>query len=913
MAAVCLVMSAALVSSVSAQGIPTVPGSERIHEQASLSARFPGGTDQSNPLGENIDLFSGSLGFTHVDLELKGNGPDINITRSWSITRNSYYYNFAGHNGAIQDWEMEIPSIETSLLNSTYSGSLWRAPGAQPGRRCSNFGYPLAGDAKFWWTGAHLIVPGQSQQVLLQRDPSYTLAPGGQPSSYPIVTNRNWAISCTSQTKNNDGGEGFVAISPAGEKYWFDWYTQEKFGNVTSYYTQPMLLQTGSAPWDMPVAGVVTVRMRPTRIEDRHGNYVTYLYTGNLLTRIEGSDGRFVNLFYEIIGAGGVNPYQRLTSIEYDNGSGGISRVVYEYQESTLEYPVRIHRSLKKVIYPDGSSWGFDLSSVNGICRHKSPLPSGAYDFQCRASGIYDGLAGPQAIVTTPSGLQGKYQIGYGHVERWAENCPRYGFSGTDCYLYPVEPTVSPAFRLKWKEYTGAGIKPSTWTYQYLRSEVTPLTVISNPDGSKDAYKYGAYNKYSQDDGVLLAHYEGAIVENGSVSSATRTVLNSYVRGIKVGTAPQYFVNRLQSEYLVAPSRISTQQDGVEFVTNVTNWDGLLRPARVERSSAFGGKVEQAEYFDDTQQWVLGQAKRRLINGMEFERVEFDANSLPWRSFQFGKILQTVTYDTTSAPETGQRGTVKTVTDGEGNTTTYGQWKRQVPQLIQFADGTSQSTNVKDNGWIEWSQNESGARTCYTYDAMGRLASTTYTSETAANTCDGSKWTATTYTWEYRNVAEHGLPAGHWLRRNHTGNHRRNTFYDVLWRPVLEHYYDGADTNATIQTRGWAYDVEGLVMFASYPVNALVAGTTGIWTAYDALGRTTSVSQDSELGLLTTLTEYLPGFKTRVTNPRGQQTLTSYQVYDTPTYDFPVRIEQPEGVTTVIIRDVFGKPTQISR
>ena len=53
-----------------------------------------------------------------------------------------------------------------------------------------------------------------------------------------------------------------------------------------------------------------------------------------------------------------------------------------------------------------------------------------------------------------------------------------------------------------------------------------------------------------------------------------------------------------------------------------------------------------------------------------------------------------------------------------------------------------------------------------------------------------------------------------------------------------------------------AFDSQGRETFVSWP-SASSAPTTGTWTEYDALGRTTAVSQNSELGLLTATTEYL--------------------------------------------------------
>jgi len=73
------------------------------------------------------------------------------------------------------------------------------------------------------------------------------------------------------------------------------------------------------------------------------------------------------------------------------------------------------------------------------------------------------------------------------------------------------------------------------------------------------------------------------------------------------------------------------------------------------------------------------------------------------------------------------------------------------------------------------------------------------------------------------------------------------------------------------------------------------------------------VEQDSELGVLASTTEYLTGFQTRVTNPRTFQTTTTYKAYDTPSFDLPITIQEPENKSTTIARDVFGKPISIAR
>jgi RHS repeat-associated protein len=328
-------------------------------------------------------------------------------------------------------------------------------------------------------------------------------------------------------------------------------------------------------------------------------------------------------------------------------------------------------------------------------------------------------------------------------------------------------------------------------------------------------------------------------------------------------------------------------------------------------------KTETIEYHDDNVWWVLGQVKRTTTNGVETSRTTYGWKGMPSDFYGFdNQLKQHVEFDTASSTASGQLGTLKSIADGRGQVTTATNWQRGVPQNIQFADGSTLRFAVDDRGWITWKEDELSSRTCFTYDGMGRLTSTTYPSEApgaGANVCNTDKWTATTYTWEWIDVAEHGLPAGHWLRRVHTGNHRRNTFYDVMYRPVLVHYYDGGRVDATLQTTGTSYDAQGRPTFQSYPASSRERGSLGTWLEYDPLGRVASVSKDSELGPLITLIKYKAGFKKEVVSPGLQSTTTSYMTFDEPATDLPVLIEAPESSFTHISRDVFGKPTQIRR
>src|SRR3546814_9513972 len=78
---------------------------------------------------------------------------------------------------------------------------------------------------------------------------------------------------------------------------------------------------------------------------------------------------------------------------------------------------------------------------------------------------------------------------------------------------------------------------------------------------------------------------------------------------------------------------------------------------------------------------------------------------------------------------------------------------------------------------------------------------------------------------------------------------------DLLLRPLVTREFDAFDETATERFQRLSYDLDGRTTFASY-LGTTDALSTGFWTDYDALGRVIARSQDSEKGLLTTLSSY---------------------------------------------------------
>src|SRR5690606_22531760 len=237
-------------------------------------------------------------------------------------------------------------------------------------------------------------------------------------------------------------------------------------------------------------------------------------------------------------------------------------------------------------------------------------------------------------------------------------------------------------------------------------------------------------------------------------------------------------------------------------------------------------------------------------DGLVVEALQFNAKAQLWKSHAFGKLTQTLTYS--------GDGTLQASTDGLSNTTSFGDWYRGIPRLVTYADSTTQSATVNAHGWITSVTDGAGSKTCYAHDAMGRIKKITQPSETGAGVCDTSAWNATNISFVAVGSSEYGIAAGHWRQTVSTGDARKRTYYDALWRPVLVREYDTTDAAGTSRFNATAYDGQGRVVHTAYPVATGPTMSNGAWslpgvrTTYDALGRVTTVTQDSELGVLTT-------------------------------------------------------------
>ncbi len=843
---------------------------------------------KSDLFGDSVSLYNGKTDFSVTDIDLPGNNSlPVRLQRRFNVELHligttSYPTDIGGAGG----WDVDVPYI---------SGTFGPSAGWSD-QRCSvsmvptvNAGFNVAEV----WQGNTIHVPGEGDRVMLALEASTPRPSDG--ISRKWTTAQRDAIDCIPM-QSGLSGEGFRITTTSGIRYYFDRAVSRDAGLLEKSVGTagvPFTLRTGRS----------RIYLLATKIEDRFGNKVEFEHDGyGHPTRIWSSDGRQITATYSGDQLASATTSGRTWAYTYG--------------------PVEGQPRLTQVLLPDGSSWKYGYSNAMRPAY-------GAWDGNSTA----DCAEQPPEVTANftltaehPSGATGAfvftnarhYRSGI-HMSACAKRTSQSDW-GTLISYELLTPNFFDVMTIQSKTIGGPGIsQPLTWTYAFgggyqplwgssgapavypCASCASEKTVeVTNPDGTKNQYRYGF--QYALNEGRLLG--SSVLDKDGSVvrTEATRYMTTAEAAGqpfiplyglIYNGDDP----STAQVRPVVATTIV---QEGTTYTSTTNAFDSYARPTSVTKASPSFSRTDATQYFDDTSRWVLEQVAKvtNTNTGRVVSQTSYDAMSLPYQVWSFGKLQQTITYNAD--------GTAATVKDGRNNTTRLSSWKRGIPQSIAYADLTSMSAAVDDRGWIASVTDENGSVTGYGYDAMGRISSITYPTDS------GVTWNTTTQAFQQIFGAEYGLSTGHWRQTVSTGNARKVVYFDAFWRPIVTREYDNAQVAATQRFQRFEYDHDGRTIFASYPgtTDALSAGT---WTEYDALGRATSVSLDSEQGPLTTVTQYQAGNATLTTSPRGLSTRTGYQAFDQPGNDAPVWIQHPEGAFTDIVRDVFGKPKAITR
>lgn len=179
--------------------------------------------------GDRVSLYDGATTFAVTDVSLPGNDAlPVAVSRELAIRDLRQVPSNGGALHGFGDWSLDVPYIWGTF---TWQDG-WTLGAHAATDRCSdNTGYvdtslPIPGGTgevpyEDVWNGDQLHIPGAGDQALLAntqaKAPAYASA-----GTYKWVTTGHWKVSCLASVTGM-AGEGFVAVSPAGVRYTFNY------------------------------------------------------------------------------------------------------------------------------------------------------------------------------------------------------------------------------------------------------------------------------------------------------------------------------------------------------------------------------------------------------------------------------------------------------------------------------------------------------------------------------------------------------------------------------------------------------------------------------------------------------------------------------------------------------------------
>lgn len=834
------------------------------------------GSPGTNLFGDSTNYYDGATTFSVTDIDLPGNNSlPVRVARTLAAEAIEDGDVDAPH--LMADWDLDLPYI-SGIFSEQYG---WKTSGPNPYARCSDTAnyHPVniaKQSGRYWqyWRGNYLHLPGRGKRALLH---GYAGATATDGQTTTLGTADFTQIRCIAQIANPSSqpgfsGEGFIALTADGTRYFFDWMASRYASTLTSYSAP------GSTQEQLPR---VEIRIYPTRAIDRFGNQVTYTWSGSQLMSISSGDGRSITFTYNSYGfIATATANGRVWRYSYPNGLG-----------------------LASVTLPDNSSWTMSGGGLHLFYDPKHP------PVDCDQLSPWYGDLSRTFVFKHPSGATGEFTFAPMRHGRSQVSKKCQVESDVPGFVAYGPPILRDNFALIHKKLYGPGLAALDWTLSYSAAQGgyagcspcvpdTKWVQVTNPDGSYARYTFGI--RYFIDEGKLLNTQtfaaNGALMRSQAMSYAISPSSPPYPGNI--GAVGALHSDDFADEYLVPRAQTTLSQDGDTYTNTVNSFDAFAREVSVTRANSFGGsRTDVAAYYDDTARWALGQIKSRTNSntGIIASQTDFDPTvDKPSQIYAFGLPLLHFTYNAD--------GTLASAVDGLNRSTTLSNWKRGAPQRIGFPDSTSQSAVIDDNGWVSSVTSGRGYVTSYGYDSVGRLASLTYP------TADTVAWSSLGMSYVVLSAAELGMPAGTWRARSIEGRMQKSVYYDPLWRPVLSE--DKDTTTSIVRYTATAYDFAGRVTFKSYP-SVSSSPTAGYKFTYDALGRLTRKTTTDGATLQTLA--YLSSNRQQLIDASGNPTTTAYQAFDVPDSSAPLSISAPQGQTTAISRNVFGEILSVTQ
>lgn len=419
------------------------------------------------------------------------------------------------------------------------------------------------------------------------------------------------------------------------------------------------------------------------------------------------------------------------------------------------------------------------------------------------------------------------------------------------------------------------GVILDRWGFSYARSTVASasydVTTVATPSGVI-VYRHVGIPAASSGSVWRI----GQLVEKVTSGSQTeRYTWGSQIISSENQSRSTAFYSSIFDDNINAPilTMRSVVRDGTTYTTTYSNHDNFGNAQTVIETGNSTRRTDVV-YLNNTTKWLVHTIKDESIaNGGSIRRA-FDLN---------GNLLSINRYGVETAFSYYVTGDLATRRDARGNSTSYSNYKRGIAQTEQRPQGVTITRAVNDSGTVQWARNGRLNTTSYTYDGLNRVTGIAY----PVNLGVSVSWSPTTKTTT-------------------RGVYRETINFDGFGRPTRIERRDTARGLSTYIS--YVYDALGRKTFASYP-NA----STGTAYSYDALGRMTRVTHAD--GTSRTL-QYLAGNVTRITNERGYATSLTYRSYGDPDHTGDkvlMRVDAPNGISTVFVRNVLGLPTNVTQ
>lgn len=587
-------------------------------------------------------------------------------------------------------------------------------------------------------------------------------------------------------------------------------------------------------------------------------------------TRIEDRNGNWIAIAYDTTASA---PAKEAILKQITSSDGRV--VDFTYTDRTDYQKIRLTS-----IAANGQTWnyGYTLITASGFTGGYYQLTSvtrpdsltWSYSYYNRTVGS----AGNQVLqrVTHPYG--GTVTYDYAYVCFMPVSCT----SAYDTFNSLV---------VQSKVNGGRDITAGTWTYAYAPSTTEDVTTVTFP-GGKYVYKhFGSKLVFGGSDipGKRLWHlgvlkqkqtFNGTSVVRDEVyawDSSYKISNEIYKRPPYDGSNPNLASYSYSDSAVYSPvlsSKIVTL-DGTAYTTTYSNFDANYNPRTISETGQVSRTTTLTYYPRNANQNIVRLVKDEVFTGEATGKNiyrTFDSKGNPTQIVNRG-VTENYTYYST--------GDLNTRTNARNFTWTYTNYYRGIPRLVSEPVGISNSRTVNATGTIASETNGRGYATTYGYNGMNQPTS-----------IQRPRGSLITIAWS---------STGRTVTR---GSYSQATTFDGFGRPSY--------VNTAGVTQDVNYNVLGYKSFESYP-----GSTSGTTYTTDVMGRVLTVSH---AGGASRSLQYLSANRAVITNERSYGTTYSYRSFGDPdntSEKVLMRIDAPEGISTVFARNVLGQPTSVSQ